>query len=118
MLVNTPASWSAHALRTRLGMSSGPAALRTLITLNVLLTLAAVKESPPVLVAGRVGGTVLSSTRAKKVFSLSGSKTLGSATGLVFFLLSVVDCRPSHIPLVSEPLNCDSTLSLSSKVSD
>ena len=46
MSVNTPASWSAHALRARLGMPSGPAALRGLTRLNVLLTLAAVKESP------------------------------------------------------------------------
>ena len=44
-------------------------------TLNVLLTLAAVKESPQVLVAGCVSGTVLSSKRAKKLFSLYGSKT-------------------------------------------
>ena len=51
MSVNTPASWSAHALRTRPGMPSGPAALRGLTRLNVLLTLAAVKESPQVLVA-------------------------------------------------------------------
>ena len=49
MSVNTPASWSAHALRTRLGMPSGPAALRGLTRLNALLTLAAVKESPHVL---------------------------------------------------------------------
>ena len=65
-------------------MPSGPAALRGLTRLNVLLTLAAVKESPQVLVAVRVGGTVLPSKRAKKLFSLSGSKI--SATGLVFFL--------------------------------
>ena len=67
MSVNTPASWSAHALRTRLGMPSGPAALRGLTRLNVFLTLTAVKESPKVLVAGRVSGTVLFSKRAKKV---------------------------------------------------
>ena len=57
MSVNTPASCSAHALRTRLGMPSRPAALRGLTRLNVLLTSAAVKESPQVLVAGRVSGT-------------------------------------------------------------
>ena len=66
MSVNTPASWSAHALRTLLGMPSGPASLRGLTRLNVLLMSAAVKESPQVLVAGRVSGTVLSSKRAKK----------------------------------------------------
>jgi hypothetical protein len=85
MSVNTPASWSAHALRTRLGMQSGPAGLRGLTRLNVLLALAAVKESPQVLVVGRVSGTVSSSKRAK-LFSLSGSKTSWSATGLVFLL--------------------------------
>ena len=84
MSVNTPANWSAHALRTWPGMPSGPAALRGLTRLNVLLTSAAVKESPQVLVAGHVSGTVLSSKRAKKLFSLSGNKTLWSATGLVF----------------------------------
>ena len=49
------------ALRMRLGMPSGPAALRGLTHLNVLLTSAAVKKSPQVLVEGRVSGTVLSS---------------------------------------------------------
>ena len=43
MSVNTPASWSAHALRTRLGMLSGPAALRGLTRLKVLLTSASEK---------------------------------------------------------------------------
>ena len=60
MSVNTPASWSVHALMARLGMPSGPAALRRLTRLNVLLTSAAVKESLHVFVAGRVSGTVLS----------------------------------------------------------
>ena len=36
--VNTSASWSAQALRTQLGMLSGPAALRGFTRLNVLLT--------------------------------------------------------------------------------
>ena len=111
MSVNTPASWSAHALRMRLGMPSGPAALRGLTHLNLLLTLAAVKECPQVLVAGRVSGIVLSSKRAK-LFSLSRSKTTWSATGMVFLLLFVIDCWPCHIPLVSEPLNCDYFVSI------
>ena len=90
MSVNTPACWSAHALRTRLGMPSGPAALRGLTHLNVLLTLATVKESPQVLVAGRVSGTVLSSKRAKKLFSLSGRKTdVRDGAG---FLFVIRDC--------------------------
>jgi hypothetical protein len=87
MSVNTPASWSAHALRTWLGMPSGPAALRGLTRLNVLLTLAAVKKSPQVVVAGRVSGTVLSSKRAKKLFNLFGSKTSVLASGLVFLFV-------------------------------
>ena len=45
-LVNTPASWSAHALKTKLGMPSGPATLRGLIRLNVLLTSTTKNESP------------------------------------------------------------------------
>ena len=38
-----------------------PCSHKKLTRLNVLLTLAAVKESPQVIVAGHVGGTVLSS---------------------------------------------------------
>ena len=57
MSVNTPASWSAHALRTWLEMPSGPAGVQGLTFLNVLLTSATEKESPQVLVVGRVGGT-------------------------------------------------------------
>ena len=53
--------------------AAGDAALRGLTRLNVLLMSAAVKESPQVLVAGCVSGTVLSSKRAKKLFSLSGT---------------------------------------------
>ena len=46
MSVNTPASWSVHDLRTWLGMPSGPAALRGLTRLNVLLKSATENESP------------------------------------------------------------------------
>jgi hypothetical protein len=72
MSVNTPVSWSVHALRTQLGMPSEPAALQGLTLLNVLLTSATEKESPQSFVACYVGGTVLSSKWAKNVFSLSG----------------------------------------------
>jgi hypothetical protein len=44
MSVNTPVSWSAHALRTRLEMPSGTTALRGLTSLNVLLMSATEKE--------------------------------------------------------------------------
>ena len=73
-------------MRMQLGMPSGQAALRGLTRLNVLLTSATEKEGgPQSLVAGLVGGTVLSSKQVK-VFSLSGSKTSVSVTWLVFFL--------------------------------
>ena len=62
-----PASWSAHALRMRLGMPSGTAALRGLTGLNVLLTSAAVKERPQVLVVGHVSDTVLFLKASKEV---------------------------------------------------
>jgi hypothetical protein len=83
MSINPPASWSAHVLRTWLGMTFGPSVLRGLTRLNVLLTLATENETPQSLGVGRVGGTVLSSKRAK-VFSLSGSKTPVSVSWLVF----------------------------------
>jgi hypothetical protein len=44
------------------------------------------KESPQSLVVGCVGGTMLSSKRAKKVFSFSGSKTSVSTKWLIFLL--------------------------------
>ena len=58
------------AVRMRLGMPFGPAALRGLIRLNILLTSATEKESPQSMIAGCVGGTVLSSKKVKKGFSL------------------------------------------------
>ena len=84
--MNTPANWSAHALRTRLGMPSGPAAKRGLTLLNILLTLATVKENPQALVAGCVSDTVLSSKRAK-LFNLSGSNTSMSGYGAGFLFV-------------------------------
>ena len=103
MSVNTPASWSVHAPRTRLGIHSGPAALRGLKRLNVLLKLATEKEGGTAqsFLAGHYGGIVLSSKRAKKVVSLSGSMTSLSVTWLVIFLWSVISCRPCHTRLVS-----------------
>ena len=52
MSVNTPASLYAHALRMRVGMLSGLAALPGLTRLNVLLTSATENESPQSLGAG------------------------------------------------------------------
>ena len=80
MSVNTPANWSAHALRMRLGMPSWPAALREITHLKVLLMSDAVKERPQVLLAGHVSGTVLSSKRAKKLFSSVTLAFLGKGT--------------------------------------
>ena len=91
MSVNTPASRSAHALRTRLGMPSGQAALRGLTRLNVLLTSAMEKESPQSLVAGRVGGTVLSSKWAKRAFSLIWKQDVG-VHNVAGFPFVVRDC--------------------------
>jgi hypothetical protein len=44
------------------------------------------REGPQSLLEGRIGGTVLSSKGAKKVFSLSGSKMSVSVMWLVFIL--------------------------------
>jgi hypothetical protein len=54
------------------------------IRLSVLLTLAAVKESPQVLGAGRVGGTVLSSKRAKQLFVSEQDTVVRDGAGFVF----------------------------------
>ena len=61
MSVNTPASWSAHALRTQIGMPSGTGSLARVNRLKCLT---------------HVSGTVFCLKRAKKVFSLSGIKAL------------------------------------------
>ena len=50
MSVKTPTSWSAHALRTRPGIPSGPAALRVLTRLRVLLRSASESVNPGLLV--------------------------------------------------------------------
>ena len=107
MSVNTPASWSAHALRTRLGIPSWPAALRGLTRLNVLLTLAAVKESPQVLVAGRVGGTVLSSKRflvgegfnSRCWYNMADALANKLSHRISVYINVVVRCYPEHIPV-------------------
>ena len=52
MTVNTPASWSVHALRTQLGMPSGSVALQGLTRLNVFLTSTTEKEEGAVHVSG------------------------------------------------------------------
>jgi hypothetical protein len=82
-------------------MPSGPAAMRVLTRLNVLLTLATENESPQFLVVGRVSRTVLSSKRAKKVFSLSRKQDVSVRDVSGF---PVIVCRPCHIRLMSEPL--------------
>ena len=56
--------------------------------INVLLTSATENESPQSPGAAHVGDTVLSSKWARKVFSLSGRKTLVFMTWLVF------PCKP------------------------
>jgi hypothetical protein len=78
MSVNTPASWSAHALRPLLGMPSGPAALRGLTRLNVLLTSAAVMFW---LLAVSVA-LYCPQSEQKKLFSLPGIRTSWSVTVL------------------------------------
>jgi hypothetical protein len=68
-------------------MPSGPAALQGLTRLNVLLTLAAVKESPQVLVGGCVSGTVLSSKRAKKLIKFVWEQDIGVHDGAGFLFV-------------------------------
>jgi hypothetical protein len=58
-------AWSEDAARDAVWA----VALQGLTDLNVLLMSATEKESPQSLVVGDVGGTVLSSKQAKKVFS-------------------------------------------------
>ena len=78
MFVHTPASCSAHALRTQLGLLSGQ--------LKCLTHVGHGEREPTVFWCGRIGGTVLTSKWAKKLFSLSGCKASVSAMWLVFSL--------------------------------
>ena len=91
MSINTPASWTVHALRTRLGTPSGPAALRGLTRLNVLLTLAMENESLQSLGAGRVGGSVLSSKQGEEGFQLVREQDV-DVRDMAGFPFAIRDC--------------------------
>ena len=83
MSVKTLASWSAHARSARPGNPSGPAALRMLTCLNVLLTSAAesvITQSSRTAGALMHVSVLLASKRAYKLLSLSGRfVSLGSS---------------------------------------
>jgi hypothetical protein len=79
MSVNTPVNWSA----ARDAVWAGSHA--RLNTCKCFTHVGHREEEPTAFGTGRVGGTVLSSKHAKKLFHLSGSKTSMSATELVFF---------------------------------
>ena len=86
MSVNTPASWSVHALRTRLGMPFWAGSLARVNTFKCFTHIGHREGEPAVFGSGPFRGTILSSKCAKKMFNLSGSKMSMSATGLVFLL--------------------------------
>ena len=76
MSVNTPASWSACS-EDAAGDAVWACSLARVYTFKCFAQVS---------VVGRISGIVLSSKRAKKLFSLSGSKTSVLATGMVFIL--------------------------------
>ena len=83
--VNTPASWSVHALRTDAVWASSLARVNTFKCFTHVSLGEGEGEAQSLLV-GLNGGTVLSSKQAKKVFSSSVSLMSVSVTWLDFFL--------------------------------
>jgi hypothetical protein len=82
MSVNTPASWSAHALRTQLRDAVWADILAWVDTFKCLTHVGhgEGEGGQQSLIVCHIGGTVLSSKLGKEVFSLSGSKTSVSVT--------------------------------------